>query len=821
MSTTEEDLLQQLQPEGEVGGADELEALRQQYIAESAERERLFLAAQRRAEHLDSPFEEFGHGVTLGISNSVGIPVDAVSAILNAAGIDVSSALGSGDSIYDVMEELGAVPEDLPRDAIGPVGTAGEFTGIATVVTPLMLAPFLKMAMDPDFEAKQFSETIRFGGTAPEGQAGHIPRSRAARAAFVMRQIGQNIARSAVKSPKTFIAAETAGAIGAGLLTGAAEEAGASPAVQVGAGVIGGVVPSAAVSAIPRALTSAWRWGMRNMLPFSESGGLARISGQTQARTESVDRAIGALDKGVPEGVTPARAIGEERLMAQEQRILRDNPELDLAVREDLQAASRRTQSDLAELYGTPQGKADWEFAVVSRVAPDDVRITPGARVEDMLEEAADGFGPLYQQMEGWPIRNRLIGSRKTTLDTMVKNSSNSQAVMAGAKERKVVASWLENQMSALRRKTKTVQGVKEYYDSKDLLKLRSNIRRESRKQARLGNGERAELLRVAEKRVNQLMKNQLNPELLKELNRVDNMYRQFKIVDNAAAKSGDKGLTPDALVRSLRESIPSRTGYADGEMLDMLALTQMGRPVTPLMNNPGQAARIAQTLSEEGLNDMKAQYVEELMRRSISNDLTPDGREVISGIRMQSNLNKFRKTANSLGFSEDELARLEEVIRQIRMIEQKSPAAVNQLFEDGPNTIFELMATLIGAKSGQRMAGTGGKAGTGSALVMAGFMAKKWRNLLGKFTSDKATDLAISSVRDEDLYRTLLTNKNASAPVKNEAYQRLNAFLAEPGRFAGEEAMKGVEALKEEEKAKRKKELEDLRNEAMMIVPF
>ena len=94
--------------------ATEEDVMRQTAMAEAAERERLYLDSQRRAEQLDTPSEEFGHGLALGISNTIGIPVDATNALLNAAGIQSDAPLGSGESIYDVMEALGAAPADSP-----------------------------------------------------------------------------------------------------------------------------------------------------------------------------------------------------------------------------------------------------------------------------------------------------------------------------------------------------------------------------------------------------------------------------------------------------------------------------------------------------------------------------------------------------------------------------------------------------------------------------------------------------------------------------------------------------------------------------------
>ena len=88
----------------------------------------------------------------------------------------------------------------------------------------------------------------------------------------------------------------------------------------------------------------------------------------------------------------------------------------------------------------------------------------------------------------------------------------------------------------------------------------------------------------------------------------------------------------------------------------------------------------------------------------------------------------------------------------------------------------MQLLAALVGAKSGQRVAGHG----MGSSLVLAQFFSNKMRNALATVTADKATEIMVAAHRDPKLYAALLTGPTASARAQERASQVLNAWLAQ-----------------------------------------
>jgi len=466
--------------------------------------------------------------------------------------------------------------------------------------------------------------------------------------------------------------------------------------------------------------------------------------------------------------------------MAQERLILDANPELDLKVREDLQAAIRRATSDLKDVYGTPKGREDWEYAIINRVNPTDEAIKPGT-TEDMIAQVYDNFAPLYDEAKGFPIRLHLMDrGRSTTLETMLANVPDSSAVVAGESARATVARWLENQAEEIFKRAKDLDGSPTV-QSDDLLAFRSRIReqvRRSQQQAKGAGGteaaDRAELFQVAENRVNQLIKEQLPPEAQETLKIADDLYRNFKMVDNAVWMSNDKGITPDALLRSLRKSASSTGAYTRGENMELRAMAHAGRPLDSYMNNPDQARRYVSEMSPEDVANTKAQYVDSLFRRSIDSNVDYDGNEILSGRKLLGNLNRFSRTGEAIGMTPDEMERIRTMGQQLRAMQNNGGEAVGALFEDGPSTFVQLIGAMAAARQGTQAAQAVG----GNPLVLAGFFTNRMRNFISRLTSDKATELMIDATTDPELYAALLTKPTAARKVQDEAAQYLNAWL-------------------------------------------
>jgi hypothetical protein len=131
------------------------------------------------------------------------------------------------------------------------------------------------------------------------------------------------------------------------------------------------------------------------------------------------------------------------------------------------------------------------------------------------------------------------------------------------------------------------------------------------------------------------------------------------------------------------------------------------------------------------------------------------------------------RDVMRAIGMSEQDIGRTQRMAREISIIEQKPPAAVAQLFEDGPANVMQLAAALIGAKQGQAIAGRG----MGSSLVLAQFMSNRARRVLASMTSDQAARLMKDAATDPELYRAMLT-RSVSTPTARQQAAYLESWL-------------------------------------------
>ena len=128
-----------------------------------------------------------------------------------------------------------------------------------------------------------------------------------------------------------------------------------------------------------------------------------------------------------------------------------------------------------------------------------------------------------------------------------------------------------------------------------------------------------------------------------------------------------------------------------------------------------------------------------------------------------------------SLGMGDDEIKRIKDISDTLSLLEKSNPAAVNKLFEDGPASILELAAVLVG--TGQA-ALIGDATNVGGSLVLAQFMANRARALLGSLTSNQAAKLMADAVTDPELYSALLLKDVAPKRKLIEGARYLQSYL-------------------------------------------
>lgn len=627
------------------------------------------------------------------------------------------------------------------------------------------------IGVETDFSGTPAGRGTRF---VSQGTAAALPLVRMGnvgpqiyRNAGMIRSFIDDLAKTAIDAPKTFFGSEAAASFGAGSMGQVAEEGGSGPGGQLAAETFGGLTLGGITSMAPNSLRALREGFQANILPFTESGGMIRAGRQMQDRAGGPDAAAQlaqSLDS-IPEGVTPAQWIGDERLMAQEAKLLADNPSLDNFVRGELQDARLIAQEELQNSFGQAASRQDWEVAVLNRVTPEGFEVSPGM-TDKMLDDAYESFKPLYDGAKGHPI-----GTQNLRDDLL--QSVYAPEIMAITPERDTVSNWLKTRMTAYRE-----QLSGQVADSEDLMNLRSSIREERRLQNKRGRDERADLLGAAEAVLTKRIDNKL-PEGAREiLRQADSQYRRYKIVENAIFEAGDANLTPADLSRSIQQGgLTTESKYARGVDADTQELRQSalaGRSTEELLGDPQRAELIARNLSEEELRLVHADFSETLFKRATSAEATDSGIALISGEKLLRDIIENRDVMKNLGMAEADINRLQYMGEKILSLGKKTPQAVTALFEDGPANLLQLAAALAGAKSGQKVAGKG----MGSSLVLAQYMSNKARGTLARLTSDEAGQLMRDAVTDPDLYKAILTTSTVGRSTVRKRAQYLEAWL-------------------------------------------
>lgn len=587
--------------------------------------------------------------------------------------------------------------------------------------------------------------------------------------AGVMRGMVTDIAKTASANPGLFYSAEAASAFASGALGESARESGASEGQVLAAEVFGGLAGGILTTALPRS-AAAFRDSIRtNLLPMTEIGGTIRAAKQLQQRAGGADQAAEYAKTLVtlPEGITPAQWIGDERLMAQEARLLADNPQLSNQVKGELEEARMIAQENVADFFGRPRSRQDWELSVLNRVTPEGA-VIKRAPTDEMLDQAYASFQPLYDQAKGFDIP---VGNLRNSLIVAVRDEN----IIADPVQRQSIEKWVANQYKAY--SPKVSEGS---MSSEDLLDLRSKIRSERRKQSKAGNLVQADLLGSAEAEITTTLNKGLPEEVIQVLGQADSDYRTYKIVEDAIYHAGDEILTPQQLSNSIRSGgLSTQSQYARGvnettQELRQLALA--GRSTEELLGDPERAVQMVRGLDDKAKKAVQADFINVLYNRARGSALeaTEAGVPFISGRKLLQDLTANKKVLNNIGTSEKDMEMLMTIAENIRAMEGKSPAAVAQLFEDGPANILQLVAALAGAKSGQRIAGQG----MGSSLVMAQFMSNKARGTLVRLTSDAAAQIMKDAVTDPKLYKALLLKKTGSLAIQKASARYVEAWL-------------------------------------------
>jgi hypothetical protein len=629
------------------------------------------------------------------------------------------------------------------------------------------------------------------------------------------REILTEIGETAARNPAAFLgiestAAAAAGAAGEGVRTSESISPEYRPFVQVGTEILVGGGVGAVPVVIPRSYRALVDSLKANLLPFTREGGSVRASRQMQERAGGAERSAELADllDDLPPGVTPAQWLGDSVLMAQQARLVADNPDLANQIAVDLLQARRAAQQELADAQGVPRTRQQWEQSVIQRVTPEGVIIQQG-QTDEMLKQAFDSFDPLYEPTKGFlvdltPGQLKPKGGQPA-LSQQAENilgATDNPNIIAEDASRKAISDWVQNQLTKYPGIRVFNPNAANVTKTDDLLQLRSDIRSEQRAQRQAGNLDRSDLLGSVEAEVTQVIDNALPRDLQLQLRETDGLYRQYKVIETAVYNTGDNVLTPDMISEAIRTGNLTTPGrYARGEAPEVQRLRDLalsGRDPVEYMGDPERAALIVRDLNPNERKTVHAQFIEGLINRAkpAAAEVT-DGVVMVSGERLNRDLIDNIDTMKALGMTDVEIGRVQDIARRILVMEQKSPAAVANLFDDGPATIMELLAAVIGAKQGSNIAST---ANIGQSLVLAQFFSNRARGILARLTSDKATQLLRDAATDPKLYQELLRKQVTSPRQGRERARYVESYiLTAPDAFY-EELVEQIPIPAEEE---------------------
>ncbi|KKL96300.1 hypothetical protein LCGC14_1845850, partial [marine sediment metagenome] len=605
--------------------------------------------------------------------------------------------------------------------------------------------------------------------------------------AFFARQ-GAKAGETFVTDPTAFIATEALG--GGGARTAekiAGEDAG--PGTKLGAMVVGGViaqaVPSVAVTTLRRAGRSIWQ----TLLAPWERGGMQRSAKSIEQRLAIPREEALKRVEAAPEGVTGAQATEDLGALAVQKKALEMDPVTAKLIEDDLLEARLKVQEELEATFGPGGTEGSFQHAVVQSVAAPGKAIVR-AQTDVMVRAAGKSYKAAYRVAEGHPIEVAEAGFGDTLADLVAKSAVKKDlGVLVTDAERTGMFDLLMELAVAAERQImrggRLAKGPTDKILSDEVLRLRRRIRKRLRQMDRAGaTGDRAEaqaaIFRDAEKTLTGILEDQLPAAVSKELREIDATYRQFITVENAANR-GNGEFTVAQLQTSIRVR-NTQSQVARGEAGPLSAFAQQSVDLKKVLGKPRDAARAVRNMTPDQVEAVKGDFAQVMFGHRLVK--TPRGDQVsVSGKGLLKFLEQQRETMTALGFTADDLARVDFIAKQLKMMELKSSEAVTHLLQDGPGRFLNFMAAMLGSVGATNfMRKLLGSQGAGPSLIVAKMGSETVRENIRNLTFDKATSIMRASVTDRELYKAILVASTDDLVTQIRAGRRIQAYLVSAG---------------------------------------
>lgn len=234
--------------------------------------------------------------------------------------------------------------------------------------------------------------------------------------------------------------------------------------------------------------------------------------------------------------------------------------------------------------------------AIGKGAAPGSPPLKPSGNIHDLLQQAYDSYAPLYDQAKGYPVSPVIMRANGPNVPLSTTFTAAARAPGVPTSLQKSENAWLQDRLTQLGKNP----------DSSDLLDLRSAIRQRGRNatlKTDTDSGHVATINARAEQGVTAALNSQLPPAPLKALASADSNYGNYKVIENAVAKSKDNlaGLTPQKLSQSIYDSVRD-PAYARGGGGPLRDLAQQGTNVFQEVVPPTGKSVAALSLGALGL---------------------------------------------------------------------------------------------------------------------------------------------------------------------------------------------------------------------------
>lgn len=248
-------------------------------------------------------------------------------------------------------------------------------------------------------------------------------------------------------------------------------------------------------------------------------------------------------------------------------------------------------------------------------------------------------------------------------------------------------------------------------------------------------------------------------PELEGELTNVSAKSLEAMRLQVPDRKRGSMALSPEQSRAALMlQALPG------DEMAFVLRAKNPQGAIRDIMKTRAPDGNLLRT-DLQAVRGMQDAFVEELFNQATKE---VNGEMVVQGHNLKALMNEHAPVMRELNMGEQQVRRLNGISEEIRLSQLSAPKEVDiggTIMNTQLSKPIEVLARLMGARSGAHMAGNGG-----GQLVMASHMSKEAQQRLLSLTKSKAERMVVEAVFNGDLYRSLLLGPRSSMAAQQRA---------------------------------------------------